>query len=117
GPSPAEILAREAARTRVVEAVLALEDPYRATALPRYSDNLQPRAIAQRHAVPVETVRTRLKRAFEMLRLRLDREFEGGRSAWATLFVPLARRPLAPTWSEALPPTVSLALMSTKAKL
>src|SRR5262245_43639681 len=35
-PSTAEILEREAARAKVVAAVLALEEPYRATVLLRY---------------------------------------------------------------------------------
>src|SRR5688572_26527451 len=85
-PSAGEILEREAARARVVAAVLALEEPYRGTVLLRYFENLPPRAIARRHVVPVETVRTRLKRALEMLRVRLDGEF-GARRAWLLLLV------------------------------
>lgn len=119
-PSAAEILEREAARARVVEAVLALEEPYREAVLLRYFENLPPRAIARRRSLPVETVRTRLKRALEMLRARLDREYGGERGAWSALLVPLARGPL-PTplgrIAESLPPVLTVAVMSTQAKV
>lgn len=82
-PSDQEILEREAVRARVVAAVLLLEGPYRECVLLRFYENLPPRAIAARLGVPVETVRTRLKRALEMLRARLDREHGGGRAAWS----------------------------------
>jgi RNA polymerase sigma-70 factor (ECF subfamily) len=117
-PSAGEILEREAARARVVAAVFALEEPYRGTVLLRYFENLPPRTIARRHGVPVETVRTRLKRAHEALRGRLDGEF-GERRAWALLLAPLARAPVGPLPPalEPLATTLALALMSTQAKL
>jgi len=82
-PSDEEILEREAVRARVVAAVLLLEGPHRECVLLRFYENLPPRAIAARLGVPVETVRTRLKRALERLRARLDREHDGGRAAWS----------------------------------
>ncbi len=82
GPSTEEIVAREATRRRVLEAVLALEEPYRSTVLLRFYEELPPRAIARKLGVPVETVRTRLKRAIESLRARLDVEWNGDRRAW-----------------------------------
>jgi len=119
-PSTAEILEREAARTKVVAVVLALEEPYRATVVLRYFENLPPRAIAKRHGVPVETVRTRQKRALEMLRARLDHEFGGERGAWCALLAPLARgTPSSPLGriADSLPPLVTVAVMSTQAKV
>lgn len=89
-PSGEEILEREAVRTQVVQAVLALEDPYRESVLLRFFEGLSPRAIAALQGVPVETVRTRLKRALELLRVRLDREHGGGREAWSAALVPWA---------------------------
>jgi RNA polymerase sigma factor (sigma-70 family) len=89
-PSGEEILEREAVRARVVAAVLALEEPYRESVLLRFFESLPPRAIAARLGVPVETVRTRLKRALEMLRARLDREHGGGREAWSVALLPWA---------------------------
>lgn len=55
----------------VAEAVAALADPYRAVVWLRYHEDLGPLAIARRLALPLETVRTRLRRAREILRLRL----------------------------------------------
>jgi hypothetical protein len=92
-PSTAEILAREESRARVVEALRALEEPYRSTLLLRYFEDLPPRAIARREGVPVETVRTRIKRGLECLRARLDREYGGDRGAWGAALLPLARFP------------------------
>ncbi|HEX6883393.1 MAG TPA: sigma-70 family RNA polymerase sigma factor [Planctomycetota bacterium] len=88
-PSEAEILAREAARARVVAAVLALDEPYRGSVLLRFFEGLPPRAIAARQGVPVETVRTRLRRALDVLRARLEREY-GDREAWSAALLPWA---------------------------
>ncbi len=95
-PSTAEIVAREVLRAEVVQAVLALEEPYRATVLLRWFENLPPRAVARRLSVPVETVRTRLKRAMAQLRTRLDARTDGGRPAWCALLLPFAKSPAAP---------------------
>lgn len=113
-PSAEEILGREAARARVVAAVLALEEPYRATVLLRHFEDQPPRAIARRHGVPVETVRTRLKRAHELLRARLERELGSERGALGLLLLPLAR---GPSGLRALPPVLALTAMSTTLKL
>jgi RNA polymerase sigma-70 factor (ECF subfamily) len=72
-PDDQELLAREDARRAVVEAVLALPEPYRSTLVLRYFEELPPRVVAARMSVPVETVRTRIKRGLAMLRPALDR--------------------------------------------
>ncbi len=103
-PSAAEILERESVRRRVIEAVLALEEPYRSTIVLRYFEGLEPREVARRLEIPVETVRTREKRARELLRTRLDREHGGdgdGRLAWSLALVRELRLD-APPW-HALP--------------
>ncbi|HKD99892.1 MAG TPA: sigma-70 family RNA polymerase sigma factor, partial [Planctomycetota bacterium] len=51
----------------VVDAVLALPEPYRSALLLRYYEDLPPRAIAEREGIPVETVHTRLRRALARL--------------------------------------------------
>src|SRR5262245_3325214 len=78
GPTPEQVLAREEVRKRVVDAVLALDEPFRQVVLLRFYDDLAPRAIAQRLGVPPATVRTRLLRALDKLRARLDAEHGGG---------------------------------------
>ena len=67
---------------RVVEAVLALEPPYRDVIVLRYLEELPPREVATRLDVPVNTVRTRTRRAVEQLRGVFDNQY-GGRAAWS----------------------------------
>ncbi len=72
-PSVADVVAREETRRTVVAAVLDLEPHYREAVLLRFYEDLPPREIAARLGVPVETVRTRLKRASTALRTALGR--------------------------------------------
>lgn len=82
-PSAGDTVARFEVQRDVASAVLALPEPYRTTVLLRFWDGLSPGAIAPRQGVPVETVRTRLKRGLQQLRERLDRAHSGDRAAWA----------------------------------
>jgi RNA polymerase sigma-70 factor (ECF subfamily) len=91
-PSAAEVVARVEILRLVVNEVMALEEPYRSTVLLRYVEDLGPAAIAARQGVPLETVRTRLRRGLALLRERLDRDHRGDRRAWALLLVPFLRR-------------------------
>ena len=72
---------RIALQRRLASAVEELEEPYRTLIVLRYFDDLAPREIARRQALPAATVRKRLSRGLEQLRGRLDREF-GGRESW-----------------------------------
>jgi RNA polymerase sigma-70 factor (ECF subfamily) len=87
---PAEILERAEMHHRVVELVLALEEPYRSTVLSRFFGDLSPAEIARRDGVPVTTVRSRLQKALGELRSALDRGHGGGRRAWVLALLPLA---------------------------
>jgi len=89
-PSAADTAARLELMQRVVGAVQQLEEPYRTAVLLRFFDGLPPRAIARRLGVPVETVRTRIKRGLEQLRRRLDARHDGDRIAWGALLLPTA---------------------------
>ncbi|MBL9086982.1 MAG: sigma-70 family RNA polymerase sigma factor, partial [Planctomycetia bacterium] len=89
-PSTADLLAREVARRTVVEAVVALDEPYRAAIVLRYLEGLPPRDVAARLGVPVETARTRVKRGLVLLRARLDERHRGDRRAWMAVVLPLA---------------------------
>lgn len=90
-PSAAEIAAREQTRRRLADAVGRLEEPYRTTIWLRFFEGLPPRDVARRMGVPVETVRTRQRRALERLRAELDEE-HGGRAAWVGMLLPLGGR-------------------------
>jgi len=61
----------ERTRTRLLAALAALDEPYRTVIRLRFFEDLPPTAIAERLAVPVETVRTRLKRALARIRARI----------------------------------------------
>lgn len=89
-PSAADSVARLELAQRLVAAVKALDEPYRTVVLLRWFDGLKPAAIARRTGAPVETVRTRLKRALEQLRWRLDEHHGGERATWGLLLLPTA---------------------------
>lgn len=93
GRTPVHIVAEADAHRRLVAAVMGLDEPYRTTVLARYFDDLPPRDVAARLGVPVETVRTRIRRAHELLR----RELEGGArpsgSPWLAAVAPLLHTP------------------------
>lgn len=73
-PTAHEVLEREELRRRVVAAVLELDEPYRGTVLLVHFEGLTPAEAAHRQRVPIDTIRTRLKRA----RARLREHFERG---------------------------------------
>ncbi len=92
-PTPDELLERAEVVERVARAVRTLDEPYRTVVLLRYFEDLPPPEIAGRLGVPLETVRTRLRRALALLRERLDEGEERGRRRWAVVLLPLARTP------------------------
>src|SRR5262245_46197025 len=73
GPSSAEIVERIAIQRHVAGIVLGVREPYRTVLLLRFYEELEPRHIAARLHLPVETVRTRLKRALVLVRGELER--------------------------------------------
>jgi len=88
-----DAIARLELQREVVGAVLALEEPYRATVLFRHFYDLPLEEIAGRMRVPLETVRTRLRRGLERLRSGLDATHGGERGAWlAPLLATVATR-------------------------
>ncbi len=89
-PSTDDLVTRADIQQKVVHAVLRLAEPYRTTVLLRYFEDLSAEDIARRLDIPGSTVRSRLKRALEQLRRRLDGEFGGARSSWSLSLIPLA---------------------------
>lgn len=92
-PSPQEAAEGLEVQRAVLDAVLAFEEPYRSTVYLRYYKGLGPSEIARREGVPLKTVKTRLSRALERLRARLDAESTGGRREWVSALAPLAFPP------------------------
>lgn len=81
GLPPDQTLAHEEVLRAVTDAVLALDEPERATVLMRYYEGLMPHEIATKTGVPVATVKSRIHRSLRRLRQRLDRH-AGDRGAW-----------------------------------
>jgi len=94
-PEPAEttalIVERLQTQRVVVDAVLELDEPCRTALLLRYYEDLGPRQIALRQGVPLDTVRSWLRRGLSRLRARLDAEHGGDRSAWCSALFPLTQ--------------------------
>ena len=80
-PDTSDLVERANLHGALVQAVTGLREPYRATLLLRYLEELPPRAIAKREGVSVNTVNTRLARGLRELRDRLDAS-RGGREGW-----------------------------------
>jgi len=97
-PSAAAVAAEVDLHKRLLDAVKALPDPYRSVLWSHYFHHRSARRIAEDLEVPVETVRTHLKRAVERLRLALDREHDGDRRSWQVALVPLLVVPRSPQW-------------------
>src|SRR5688572_11199431 len=61
-PSASELVERAWLQRTLVEAVVALDEPYRSIVLLRYFEDLPPREIARLRAQPVRTIQTQLAR-------------------------------------------------------
>jgi RNA polymerase sigma-70 factor (ECF subfamily) len=88
-PSSAELVERMEVHRGVVAALLALDEPYRRTILLLFFEDLDPAEIARRDGIPLETVRSRRKRALALLRERLQRE-HGNEPDWMRGLLALA---------------------------
>lgn len=88
-PSESALLERLEVQRKVVDAVSALDEPYRSAILLRYFEGLSPAEIAARTGAQPRTVHSRLTRGLDLLRRKLDAEL-GERNAWLGLLLPLA---------------------------
>ena len=92
-PSVAEFAEQESTRRMVVDALLALDEPYRSVLQQRFFDEKPVREIAREMQVPRETVKTRIKRGLSKLRAKLDHVHDGDRQTWQLALIPLGVRP------------------------
>jgi RNA polymerase sigma-70 factor (ECF subfamily) len=92
--APEDVAVRIEMQRRVLEAVRDLSEPYRSIVVHRYLDELSREQIAERLGIPLETVRTRLRRALRLLRDRLEKD-DPSCATWIAglAALGLARRP------------------------
>ena len=105
-------------RRALIDAVLALPEAQRDAITLRYLDELPPRRIAARLAVPVATVHTRIERGLSRLRQQLDQR-HGSRSAWtAPWLVWCSAAPIQPVAATTgMSAWIGFGIMSAKTKI
>ena len=112
-PSTLEVVEELALHRELVELVQSLDEPYRTTVHLRFLRGMSAKEIARVSALPVKTVHTRIERALDRLRARLDRSHGGDRNAWVVALLPFAELPVAPVVSGA--PGLDGSLLSSPA--
>lgn len=75
-PAPFDLAVQRATIAELHERLLAVPEPYHGTLLLRYFQELSPQQIAERTAVPLATVKSRLQRGLSLLRERYDGDAE-----------------------------------------
>ncbi|MCA8971733.1 MAG: sigma-70 family RNA polymerase sigma factor [Planctomycetes bacterium] len=89
-PDTHEVVERFETQRIVVEAVSALDEPFRTTVLRHYFDGESLATIARTSDTSAGTVRWRLHRAHELLRESLEKRY--GADSWKAALLPLALR-------------------------
>ncbi len=84
-PTADELVDRVELQRALADAVLELDEPYRATVLLHYFEGLTSADIARRQGIPEGTVRRRLKVALDRLRARFEARDRRGVAAFAPL--------------------------------
>lgn len=87
-PGPEATAERLELQRTVLAAVEGIAEPFRTAVVERYLQGRSSADIARALGVPEGTVRWRLKRGLDEMRLRLDARF-GQREAWSALLLPL----------------------------
>ena len=90
-PTTDELVEHAETKRRLVDAVLALDEPYRSVVMLRYFENCSSAEIARDRGVPAGTVRSQLQEGLGRLRGSLNRSFGGDGAAWSAALVPLSQ--------------------------
>lgn len=105
-PSTLSAVERITIQQQVVEAVLALREPFQSAVLLRYYDERTPRQIAAAQGLKVSTVKSRLRRGTAELRRRLQQRGAAGPD-WLAGLVVLAGPPRRASHWPAVPATLA----------
>jgi RNA polymerase sigma factor (sigma-70 family) len=89
-PSTAELIAQVDLQHNLARLVVGLPEPMRTTVLLRYHEGLSSAEIARIQGVPAGTVRWRLKRGVDQLRVEMDERY-GARESWLASLAMFAR--------------------------
>ncbi|MBL8843023.1 MAG: sigma-70 family RNA polymerase sigma factor [Planctomycetes bacterium] len=111
-PAADHLVAQLELQRALADALLELDLPARRVVLLRFFEQLPPRAIAAQLGLPVETVRTRLKRALARLRERLDGRY-GARDSWGALAWTMGATAMSTTAKSAAAAGVLVAALAT----
>ncbi len=111
-PSAAELYDRALLHRRLVDAVIGLPESYREVILMRFFDDRDARGIAEQLGLPLETVRTRIKRGLNRLHTAL------GDEADSRVLLPILAIPSTGATTTSLTTTsLGVLLMSTKVQV
>jgi RNA polymerase sigma factor (sigma-70 family) len=111
-----DVAAQMEVHERLLAAVRGLEAPYRAAVWIHYVEGRSDSDLARHLDVPVETIRTRVKRGVERLREELDRRSGGDRTHWMAALAPFAGvEPAAAAVTTAAVPAAAATVASTPA--
>jgi len=87
-PAADDEVARIDVLRRMLDALQALEQPYRAALMLRFLEGLPTREVARRLGIPLNTARTHVRRGLERLRRDLDGERGQGRQGLLAALAP-----------------------------
>lgn len=114
--TPEDLLERKMMYIRLMESVIALKEPYRTAIFLRYYEDLPPREIARSLELPLDSVKTHLKRGLAQLRQQLDGYYEGGRKEWAITLAGIAGLNLVPSTASAAASSATTGSLSIAGK-
>ena len=103
---PLAPMEREESIDAVSRTMLGLPEPFQGTLVLHYWDNLSLQEISNRTGVPGRTVESRLRKGRQLMKERLDRQFDG-EGVWAMVVMPLLSVPSPP------PPLLKSAVASS----
>ncbi|MEM9382936.1 MAG: RNA polymerase sigma factor, partial [Planctomycetota bacterium] len=92
-PASDDVVVRATEARRLIDAVLALDEPYRRTLLLSYQERLSAKEIAARTGVTADAARKRISRGLAQLRKQLGAEDDGSGRSWLAGLAVLARDP------------------------